>query len=97
MELNYRKHNLYEDETRMYTHCSICGQTIGQGYWTLYPCTERFNNEQFQEWLKWKNYSKVDEKSRMIHYVRRFSDKVYTIVEVLKEYKKSIEESQKHK
>lgn len=68
--------------------CMICNSYIGVGMGTDFvtSCHSRFDDDKFDRWLEFKNYSMVKSKSKIIRYVRRFSSEVKTRNQLMKIY-----------
>jgi hypothetical protein len=64
-------------------YCLHCNSRTGIGFYSIISCTPRFNEEAFQNYLNFKNLSKINDNE----FVRRFSNKTFLKKEVVKNFK----------
>ena len=79
--------------------CDFCNSYVGIGMGSdfVWVCNPRFDEDKFQKWLNFKNFSKYTPKlkngkpSKIERYIRRFSkNEIFTRTQLLREYKQLI-------
>lgn len=70
------KHKWVQTSDNWGEYCIYCNSRIGIGTGTdgVTFCNDRFDREKFNNWLQFRNYSKVNSTSKITKYQKRYTD-----------------------